>query len=65
LRSATDDIGEQYSVGNMNVRTVTRTTGTTNEIFYHGVSRTELLANEVTTTLSNQEIYNKDSEYWG
>lgn len=65
LRSAADDIGEQYSVGNMNVRTVTTTTGRTNEVFYHGVSETRLLQNEVTTTKSNQEIYNLQQEYWG
>ena len=65
LRSAADDIGEQYSVGNMNVRTLTSTSGVTNESFARGISRTDLMCAEVTTTISNQEIYNVQQEYWG
>ena len=65
LRSAADDIGEQYSVGNMNVYTITTTTSTTNETFIKGASETKLLCAEETTTKSNQEIYNTQQEYWG
>ena len=65
LRSATDDIGEQYSVGNMNVRTVTTVSSRTNETFHKGVSRSKLITDEVTNVISNQEIYNIRWEGWG
>ena len=65
LRSAADDIGEQYSVGNMNVMTVTHVASDSNETFIGGQSRSELLGDEVTTTDSNAEIYNIEWEYWG
>jgi len=65
LRSATDDIGEQYSVGNMNVRTVTTVTGSTNETFVRGQSKSLLLKDEATEVISNQEIYNLEQEFWG
>ena len=65
LRSAADDIGEQYSVGNMNVRTITHVGSDSNETFIGGQSRSELLDDEVTTTTSNAEIYNIQYEYWG
>ena len=63
LRGASDDIGDQYSVGNMNVRTVTSVRSVTNETFIKGQSKSLLLQPETTTTKSNQEIYNLQQEY--
>jgi len=65
LRSATDDIGEQYSVGNMNVRTITTVKSSTNETFISGESKSLLRGDEETNVISNQEIYNTEQEFWG
>ena len=65
LRGASDDIGEQYSVGNMNVKTTTSVRSVTNETFIQGQSKSLLLQPETTTTKSNQEIYNLEQEFWG
>ena len=65
LRSATDDIGEQYSVGNSNVYTYRTVTTHSNETFIKGQSKSRLLGDEITTTISNQEIYNTEFEFWG
>jgi len=65
LRSASDDIGEQYSVGNMNIKTVTTVSSKTNETFVKGQSKSLLMEKEYTNVTSNQEIYNIDFEFWG
>jgi cytoskeletal protein RodZ len=65
LKSATDDIGDQYSSGNTNIRTVTHVGSKTKETFRFGVTNTSLKGPETTSTLSNSEIINVDSEYWG
>jgi hypothetical protein len=65
LKSSADDIGEQYSPGNTNYTSVTRVTSNTAETFRYGVSRSQLLADEVTETTKNQQIINADREYWG
>lgn len=65
LKSAADDIGDQFSVGNTNVRTTTSTTSNTQETFLAGQSSQTLLSDEVTGVQSNREIINAEQEYWG
>lgn len=68
LKSAADDIGDQYSVGNTNVRKVTTTISNTTDQFGQGavgVSTSSLRADEVTRTVSNSVIVNATQEYWG
>lgn len=65
LKSAADDIGEQYSPGNTNYMAVTRVKSNTAETFKYGVSRSELNEDEVTTTTKNQQIINASWEGWG
>lgn len=65
LKSATDDIGDQYSPGNSNIRRVVTTISNTAETFTYGVSTTSLNTDEVTETLQNQVIINAEQEFWG
>jgi len=65
LKSAADDIGEQYSSGNTNYTMVTTTRSNTAETFKFGVSRSELNEDETTTTEKNQTIINAEYEFWG
>lgn len=68
LKSAADDIGDQYSVGNTNVRKVTTTISNTTDQFglgATGVSTSSLRADEVTRTQVNSVIVNATQEYWG
>ena len=65
LKSAADDIGEQYSPGNTNYTAVTKVKSNTAETFIYGASRSTLNEKEVTETLKNQQIINASQEYWG
>jgi hypothetical protein len=65
LRSAADDIGDQYSVGNTNSRVTTTVKSNTRDTFKYGQTSSELLQDETTTTLQNDEIINLEYEYWG
>lgn len=65
LKSATDDIGDQYSGGNTNIRKVTRVYSNTAEVFQFGKSSTTLNEDEKTTTLLNSVIINAEQEFWG
>lgn len=65
LKGAADDIGDQFSVGNTNVVQTMTTSGRTNETFRAGVSGSAMLANEVTTTITNAYVMNVQQEYWG
>jgi len=65
LRSATDDIGDQYSSGNMNIRKVTTVRSNTTERFIYGKSTSTLNEDESTETLMNSYIINTQFEYWG
>ncbi len=68
LKSAADDIGDQYSVGNTNVRKVTTTISNTTDQFGQGsvgISVSSLRADEVTRTQVNSVIVNATQEYWG
>jgi hypothetical protein len=65
LKSAADDIGDQYSDGNMNVIKVMHTGSQTRDTFKTGKSRSQLLKNENTTENTNSQVLNTVSEYWG
>jgi hypothetical protein len=65
LKSAADDIGEQYSPGNTNYTAVTKVQSNTSETFRFGVSQSTLNQDEVTETIKNQQIINAVQEYWG
>ena len=64
LKSAADDIGDQYSDGNMNEIKTTRRGSNTEEMFNAGtsVSNTE---RESTNTTANSVLLNTQQEYWG
>lgn len=65
LKSATDDIGAQFSPGNTNVIKTMTTSSQTSETFISGVTRSELLGDEVTTDLMNSNVMNMEQEFWG
>ena len=65
LKSAADDIGDQYSVGNTNVAIVSSVRSNTRESFIFGVTNSVLLAPETTTTTRNQLVKNAVQEFWG
>ena len=65
LKSATDDIGEQFSTGNTNARLTTRSFSRTQDTFNAGITRSQMLANESTNILTDLNIINVDQEYWG
>ena len=65
LKSAADDIGEQYSPGNTNVRMRHHVFTHSNETFLDGQTRSDLLDNETTTDISNMQIINAVGEFWG
>jgi len=64
LRSAADDIGEQYSDGNTNFEKTVTVNSSQTETFKAG-KQTTSLHNEVTNTISSQNIVNLEQEYWG
>jgi len=73
LKSAADDIGDQFSVGNTNYQKVTVTGAKTQELFgldsdgqtKQGVSSSILLNQEVTRVTENMAIMNIQQEFWG
>jgi len=65
LKSATDDIGTQFSPGNTNVVTRMFTSSVSRETFVDGVTRSQLVEDELTTDLMNSNILNVEQEFWG
>jgi len=65
LKSATDDIGDQFSPGNTNAMQTTITSSSTNQTFINGVSRDTLLGTETVDVTSSMNIINVDQEFWG
>ena len=73
LKSASDDIGDQFSVGNTNHIKTTHTVSNTQDTFgvdadgtvKQGISKSVLKAQEKTDTLDKMQIVNVDQEYWG
>jgi hypothetical protein len=65
LKGAADDIGDQFSVGNTNVIKIMTTRSQSQDQFQSGVTRSQLLAPEVTTDMMNAFVLNTVQEYWG
>src|SRR5437016_3286784 len=65
LKSAADDIGDQYSEGNTNVIKTTNRTSNTEETFDKGNAGTKMLQPEVTNTTEKSIILNTQQEFWG
>jgi len=64
LKSASDDIGDQFSPGNTNEIKTVKTVSNTVETFNAGVANTSMNAPEQTNTTVNSIIANVDQEYW-
>ncbi len=64
LKSAADDIGDQFSPGNTNLIESTTTSGMKKETFRAGRTTKNLLVDEVTTTTMNAQIIQENFEYW-
>ena len=65
LKGAADDIGDQFSVGNTNVIQTMTTSSQTKDTFAAGVSKSQLQAEELTTTRTNAYVMNVQQEFWG
>ena len=65
LKSATDDIGDQFSPGNTNVLSTTTTFSQTRDTFAGGVSSSNLLVPETTNEAKTSNIINVQQEFWG
>jgi hypothetical protein len=65
LKSATDDIGDQFSPGNTNVVKTMVTRSKSEDSFLGGVTKSKLLGDEKTTDMMNSYVMNVQFEYWG
>ncbi len=65
LRSATDDIGDQFSPGNTNYQKTTTTSSSTKDTFKRGITNSVLAADEKTNVNMTQNIINVEQEFWG
>ena len=65
LRSAADDIGDQFSPGNTNVTKSTTVGSSTRDTFISGVTNSTLRGDEATITTMSQNIINMELEFWG
>ena len=65
LRSATDDIGDQFSPGNTNYVQVTKTHSGTSDTFISGKTASTLTGKETTNVTMNAAIIHVDQEFWG
>ncbi len=74
LKSAADDIGDQFSPGNTNAIKATKTHSETQDTFgavagvtdaAQGVSKSKLTNKEITNTIDKKQIIDVDQEYWG
>lgn len=65
LKQASDDIGDQFSVGNTNVTKTRFTNSRTSDTFTTGVQKTTLLAQEITRETMRSNVLNVDQEFWG
>jgi cytoskeletal protein RodZ len=65
LKSATDDIGDQFSPGNTNVVKTHSVVSTTAETFHDGTTSSTLTEAETTSDHMNSTIINAEREFWG
>jgi len=65
LKSAADDIGDQYSDGNTNSVKTTIRNSDTEEFFNAGASSSNMIKPEITNVIENTIIVNSQQEFWG
>ncbi|MFH1360162.1 MAG: hypothetical protein ABIJ41_03895 [Candidatus Omnitrophota bacterium] len=65
LKSAADDIGDQFSPGRTNAYTYMHTSSNSTETYTAGEQASNLRAPEKTTLISNMTVLNMTAEYWG
>ena len=65
LKQATDDIGDQFSVGNTNVTKTHFTNSRTSDTFTTGEQKTTLLTKETTRDTMVSNVLNVEQEFWG
>ena len=65
LKSASDDIGDQYSDGNQNETRTTIRNSHVDENFNAGESSTNMISPEITNTTVNSSVNNAEFEFWG
>lgn len=65
LKQATDDVGEQFSVGNQNALRIVNSHSSTQDTFINGTSKSAILGNEIVNVTSFSNIINVQQEYWG
>src|ERR1039457_2040647 len=65
LKSAADDIGDQYSDGNTNSLQQIIRNSSTFETFNKGVASSQINGHETTNETLNAVIVNTQQEYWG
>ena len=65
LKQATDDVGEQFSVGNQNSLRTVNSHSTTRDTFKDGESVSAIVGNEIVNVTSFSNIINVQQEYWG
>jgi len=65
LRSATDDIGEQYKAGGMNIYKRTKFHAKTNELADATSQSSALLEDETTNVQLSQNMIVVNEDYWG
>ena len=65
LKSASDDIGEQFSPGNTNYTSTVTSSSKTREENLAGKQNIIFADDENTTIVSSTNLINVDQEYWG
>ena len=65
LKSAADDIGDQYSDGNVNMVRTTKTHSKSREVFANGATTSTMVDNETTNVSMSMNLINSQQEYWG
>ena len=66
LKSAGDDIGDQFSPNNTDIVSTVTTASTTRDTFQSGVTRSEMIERgETTSTVSTTNIIDTATEDWG
>lgn len=65
LKGAADDIGDQFSIGNVNEVRIMKTGSYTKDTFKSGVTNSTLLADELTQETTLRNVLNVEYEYWG
>lgn len=65
LKSAADDIGDQFSPGNSNVIKIVNTHSKTRDTFDNGVTKSSMIEKETTNEYMNSFIITQNFEFFG